>query len=437
MTQEEKKRFIDEIAEYTLKYAPAYDICVVSPIIAQAIQESGWGRSKLSEKYFNFFGMKCGSKWKGRSVNLATTEEYSPGITTAIKDNFRVYTNTEEGVKGYFDFIQLERYKGLKGVTDPLKYMETLKAAGYATESSYVSDIMKIIQQYNLTEFDKKLTNGGGDNMARFRTEEEAINSLIATAEAEEGYLEKRSNKNLDSKTANAGSGNFTKYWRDVKPSYQGQYWCAVFVSWCFMVVFGQAAAEKLLKHWPFVYCPTLAAKTKNKKPKRGAIVLFWKPGSGRYGHTGIVYKVTATYLYTIEGNTSGASGVVSNGGGVVKKRYKLSDLHEKTLYFMPDYSLVVDQSANKDAGGNLIPGECSVTLKQFLPGAEHNQIKAVQRILNALGYKGQNGKTLTTDGVLGEQTVYAVQAFQKAEKLSIQTPGTIAGKTWTALLNK
>lgn len=46
-------------------------------------------------------------------------EEYTPGTLTQIKDNFRVYDNMEEGVKGYFEFIQLSRYQNLRGITDP------------------------------------------------------------------------------------------------------------------------------------------------------------------------------------------------------------------------------------------------------------------------------------------------------------------------------
>ena len=75
-------------------------------------------------------------------------------------------------------------------------------------------------------------------------TAAEAINAVIGIAEEEIGYLEKRSNSQLDSKTANAGSGNYTKYWRDIAPSYQAQPWCAGFVSWCFYKAFGLAAAK-------------------------------------------------------------------------------------------------------------------------------------------------------------------------------------------------
>ena len=56
-------------------------------------------------------------------------------------------------------------------------------------------------------------------------TKSEAINVVLGIAEEEIGYLEKKNNSQLDSKTGNAGSANYTKYWRDIKPSYQGQPW--------------------------------------------------------------------------------------------------------------------------------------------------------------------------------------------------------------------
>ena len=54
-------------------------------------------------------------------------------------------------------------------------------------------------------------------------TASDAIQAAINIAKAEIGYREKASNANLDSKTANAGTANYTKYWRDVAPEYQGQ----------------------------------------------------------------------------------------------------------------------------------------------------------------------------------------------------------------------
>lgn len=57
-----QQKFIEEIAENVQKYAYVHGILVHSPIIAQAILESGWGESKLAAKYHNYFGLKCGSK---------------------------------------------------------------------------------------------------------------------------------------------------------------------------------------------------------------------------------------------------------------------------------------------------------------------------------------------------------------------------------------
>ena len=427
-----KDEFIANVAQYVQKYAPEYDIAVCSPIIAHACLESGWGKSKLSETYHNYFGLKCGSKWTGKSVNLTTKEEYTPGTKTTIRDAFRVYDSMEDGIKGYFEFIQLDRYHNLRGITDPKRYLETIKADGYATSSTYVADNMRLIEQYALTRYDKK----GGGYTTKFKNAKTAINALIATAEAEVGYLEKKSNAKLDDKKANAGSKNYTKYWRDVKPDFQGESWCACFVSWCFMVTFGQDAAKKLLGHFPFVYCPTLAAKTTNKEPKRGSVILFWRSAKNRYGHTGIVYDVDNTYVYTIEGNTSGGSEVIENGGGVHKKKYRLSSLDSRTKYFMPNYALVVEPSkADSEPKADLI-GNCTIPLKTFGLGASDAQIKNVQMLLNAKGYKGKNGKELSIDGTLGENTAYAVATFQAAKKLPISTPGTIGAKTWTALLN-
>ena len=96
----EKQDFIKKIAGYVQKYAATYGIAVHSPIIAQAVLESGWGESRLAAVYHNYFGLKCGTRWTGKSVNLKTMEEYTPGTLTQIKDNFRVYGSMEEGVKG-------------------------------------------------------------------------------------------------------------------------------------------------------------------------------------------------------------------------------------------------------------------------------------------------------------------------------------------------
>ena len=155
----DKEAFIQKVAEKVRKYAPLYGICVHSPIIAQAIIESGWGKSGLASKYHNYFGLKCGSSWKGGSVNMATREEYKPGVVTNIRDNFRTYEDFDAGIRGYFEFINTSRYANLKGVKNPEEYLRRIKADGYATSSKYVDNIMRVIRDNKLTRFD-----GNGDD---------------------------------------------------------------------------------------------------------------------------------------------------------------------------------------------------------------------------------------------------------------------------------
>ena len=159
----DKETFIQKVAEKVKKYAPLYGICVHSPIIAQAIIESGWGKSGLASKYHNYFGLKCGSSWKGGSVNMATKEEYKPGVVTNIRDNFRTYEDFDDGIRGYFEFINTSRYANLKGVKSPDEYMKRIKADGYATSSKYVDNVMKVIRDNKLTRFD----NEAGEDMKK------------------------------------------------------------------------------------------------------------------------------------------------------------------------------------------------------------------------------------------------------------------------------
>ena len=156
----DKEAFIQKVAEKVSKYAPLYGISVHSPIIAQAIIESGWGKSGLASKYHNYFGLKCGSSWKGKSVNMTTKEEYKVGTITNIRDNFRVFDDFDDGIRGYFEFINTSRYANLKGVKNPEEYVRRLKADGYATSSKYVDNIMRVIRDNKLTRFDG---NGDGD----------------------------------------------------------------------------------------------------------------------------------------------------------------------------------------------------------------------------------------------------------------------------------
>ena len=65
--------------------------------------------------------------------------------------------------------------------------------------------------------------------------------------------------------------------------------------------------------------------------------------------------------------------------------------------------------------------------------GSKGNEVKTVQRLLTALGYKDNNGALLKIDGEIGSKTEFAVKQFQSDRKLLID--GEIGANTWNALL--
>ncbi|MBR3239166.1 MAG: peptidoglycan-binding protein [Oscillospiraceae bacterium] len=242
-----------------------------------------------------------------------------------------------------------------------------------------------------------------------------AIDKVIGVAEAELGYLEKKSNKDLDDKTANAGDKNYTKYNRDMK-AWAGSagindQWCQNFVDWVFVTAFGLELAKKLI--YTFTnYTPTGSNAFKKKDryikrgkgtPKRGDVIYFFNSSKGRIGHVGIVYKVTSSKVYTIEGNTSGASTLVTNGGGVKKKSYSLTSTYIDG-YGSVDYSVITGDIGEAPATLKLGDRE----LKNYTEGPD---VKELQETLISMGYDcGSFG----ADGEYGDCTEMAVRAFQK-----------------------
>lgn len=153
-TKAQINSFVEQIAPLIQIEAKRRGYSICSTVIAQAGIESAWNTSVLGYKYNNFFGMKCGSSWKGGSVNLKTKEEYTVGVLTSIKDNFRTYPSMAAGVAGYYDFISTKRYANLKTAKTYKEYAQMLKADGYATSSTYVNTLCTTVEKYGLVKYD-------------------------------------------------------------------------------------------------------------------------------------------------------------------------------------------------------------------------------------------------------------------------------------------
>lgn len=121
--------------------------------IAQAIIESGWGRSTLSSNYHNLFGIK--GSYNGQSVNMPTYEDYGSGLVL-INDAFRAYPDNDASIQDHTNFlVDNSRYHNLIGVRDAGTATYLIRADGYATATNYTSTLMNTINAYDLTRFDQ------------------------------------------------------------------------------------------------------------------------------------------------------------------------------------------------------------------------------------------------------------------------------------------
>lgn len=149
--------FIDQIAGYVQKYSHDFGICVHSPIVAQSILESASGTSELAVNAHNYFGLKYRAGRCPSAIGIyhkIGSEQNADGSYSASAMQWCKFANMEDGVKGYFEFINVSRYANLKGVTDPEEYLQKIKENGYATSLKYVSNLMSVIEKYNLTKYD-------------------------------------------------------------------------------------------------------------------------------------------------------------------------------------------------------------------------------------------------------------------------------------------
>ena len=243
-----------------------------------------------------------------------------------------------------------------------------------------------------------------------------SLNGLLKRCEAEIDYIEKVSNKDLDSKTGNKGLANYTKYARDINKlglmGCQGQPWCATYQFWLEVQEFG---LEQALKNWNMTkdsyvgyncfstYNKFKAAGKISKTPQVGALVIFTT------SHMGRVIKVSGNKFWTNEGNTS-SKAYERNGGMVAMKSYYTNDSKIKGFCII-DYN------------------KCSSPIRSYLMrGDEGSAVKELQKNLIAAGYSCG-----TADGDFGTKTEDALKKFQKDYGLTVD--GLYGAKTKAKLV--
>lgn len=169
--QTDQEKFLATIGQMA-KVDMAKSGVLASVTIAQAILESGWGKSELAKNANNLFGMKkslsgntwSGSAWDGKSVYSKQTKEvYASGPAT-VRADFRAYKDWQASVNDHSAYLigakngSSLRYKGLQGCTDYKKVAKIIKDGDYATATDYVSKLCKLIEQYDLTKYNTTYT---------------------------------------------------------------------------------------------------------------------------------------------------------------------------------------------------------------------------------------------------------------------------------------
>lgn len=299
-----------------------------------------------SGKYKNFvrdsagYGLAQWTYWSRKQALL----DHCKSVGASIGD-----------LNAQLEFLIKELTNGYGGVLSTLRNASSILEASNAVLLNYERPADQSVAMQNRRAsygqgfYDKFAGTGQKGGVAV-----SAVEHLLNIARAEIGYLEKATNAQLDDKTANAGSNNWTKYARDLDKlgvynfPKNGYAWCDMFADWCYIKAFGVEAAWKMTNQ-PMGGCGAGCAfsaqyykdmgrfYTKNPQP---GDQIFFRYNGGDMDHTGIVEKVEGGKVYTIEGNTSSAQGVVPNGGGVNRKEYPLT-YSKIGGYGRPDWSVV------------------------------------------------------------------------------------------------
>lgn len=146
--------FLNNVAPAARQVASARGL-YASMMIAQAALESGWGGSYLSTAAYNLFGVK----WNGSGayINLST-QEYYGGAYHTVMARFQRYSSYTESLNAYADLICSHFPRSTKAQASSYAVAAQNLRNGvygtYATDPSYASKLISVIERYNLTQYD-------------------------------------------------------------------------------------------------------------------------------------------------------------------------------------------------------------------------------------------------------------------------------------------
>lgn len=153
----QRKAFIKKIGPIAQKVDKSYSL-LPSITIAQACLESNYGQSQLAQKYNNLFGVK------GTNPNTSavmSTKEYTNGKWVTVKARFQIYDSYEVAIRAHARLFEQgtswnkDQYKDVLAAKTYKQQAKALVTDSYATDPSYATKLINLIEQYNLSKYDK------------------------------------------------------------------------------------------------------------------------------------------------------------------------------------------------------------------------------------------------------------------------------------------
>lgn len=159
-------KFISEVAPCAQYAYGVVGKVYPSICIGMACVESAYGTAG-STKHHSYLGQKVGSGktatkyWDGKFFSSKTKEEYSVGVHTTITSAFRAYDSLQQCVLNYYELLNTKLYSRVQAGVPYQLQMQQIKTCGYMTSSTEVNSVLRLINKYNLTQYDKASTVPG------------------------------------------------------------------------------------------------------------------------------------------------------------------------------------------------------------------------------------------------------------------------------------
>ena len=145
-------QFVDDVKQGAVDCYKKYGV-LPSLTMAQAILESGWGQYRIGN---NVFGIKAGDSWTGKTKTCKTKEQSSSGSYYTITAKFRDYDSLSDSIVDHGELLSQDRYKPVIAAKDYKEACKQVKACGYATSHNYANNLINIIEEYGLDQWDPK-----------------------------------------------------------------------------------------------------------------------------------------------------------------------------------------------------------------------------------------------------------------------------------------